>query len=950
MVKLVRSGLIASSLLCIALTWPATGQHAHDPGPIQSEHAAAFELVPYEAATHWAVHSGSWGDPATWDAGEVPTDGARVVVGHGVEVVLDYVNETVHRTIRIDGTLRFATDVDTSLSVDTLVVDMMGHLQIGTVDAPVAGGVNARLIIADTGPIDTAWDPNELSRGLISHGRVTIHGEAKASHLDLLAPVQRRDRHLLLAEAPLNWHPGDVLVLPGTHPRRDFDETLLVVDIDGNRVEVAGVGEEGGIDPRWRGLSNRHGLSGGVLPFVINVSRNVAIVSENVTHSDSYGINRRRGHVMFMHSGVSLTDARYVGVYGLGRTDKRTPLESPEVDMHGQRVPERGHNAVGRYAWHFHRGGPTNGPAVVQGLAIVDSPGLGLVNHSSNVEVTDSVAFNVVGSAWFTEAGNETGFFQRVAAVRMPGSGESVGSRSNAAGVVQEPDFGHAGHGFWLQGGGVSLHDVRVAGAGNAGIIFFTQALNETGLGPSRFDAALLDNPEISNGSSTVPVGVVPLFLERATVFGSVKGVETKFHQLSSRHQVPSIISQVTTAATGTALSINYTNQLHVENSVFLGNLRRPSGRALARNGVTRNITFDSLVVRGWYRGLDIPIRGTNRVLNGVFQNVQDIIISTTRDDDRLTLIDGDIEFLDVTEAQRTHRRRGVAPRHRIRLVTRFNPKFNDITRLFARDIIRLGTVMYEDKQLFYHAQAADFVPFQAASAADYVPTEFIDRTNAEMWRTYGLSIGDGIAPEDAFEDERIHALIGEPITYPPKVRMRSRKYTKSLSGYRLRYLVTFEDGTTERRRPSARIGLIPGWNILPVMEGGFLRSHLVFGDIVHPEFEPSPKLPMAVNPLDLRRGFRIVGQILDNSFGIRPFKRKFSGRVLTGLPILERADGSSYVELAFPVFDFARNRTNVVYALDLVEDEPLAHVKSRRRNRARPVARALHELLDLPE
>ena len=937
------------SLLALAAAPAALAQHEHDPGPIQHEHGAVFDLVPHSEATHHAMRSGSWADPGVWMNGEIPTDGARVVIAGGVEVLLDHVNLTFHKTIRVDGQLTFATDVDTGLRVDTMVVAPAGALQMGTADDPVQGGVTAKIIIADDGPIDINWDPNELSRGLICHGRATMHGEVKTPHARLSRPAKRRQKDLDLVGEPVNWSVGDLLVLPGNHSRRDYDETLVITRVQNNRVTVAGLDDNGEIDTDWRGLNHRHQLPNGMLPFVINISRNVVIESENVFHADDYGINRRRGHVMFMHSGSGRTDTRWVGAYGLGRTDKRTPLESPEFDEHGHRIPDRGFNTVGRYAWHFHRGGPAGPAAVVQGLAIVDSPGLGLVNHSSHVECSDSVAYNVVGSAFFTEAGDETGFFDNCAAVRMPGSGEGVEARRKTAGVVQEVDFGHSGHGFWLQGGGVVVRDALVAGSGNAAIIFFTVPLHEEGIGTARFDASLLA-PEIALGRDTIPVGSVPLHLDGAYVFACRSGIETKFHQLGSRHGVRSLIENATTVWAGSALTIPYTRNLTVADSSFVGNSsRRASGRAMRRNSVTKSIDFADLEVRYWFYGLDMPLRGHNRVINGGYQNIRDIYISTTRDDERLIEILGDVQFPDLSVAQRTHgrgSRQRTYDRHQVYLRTNFNPKFNDITRLFARDIIRLGTIKYQDKQLFYYAQAADYVPFPADSAASYVPSELIDLSNAEMWELYGMAIGDAVAPADAFEDSLIHALIGDPIEYAPKVRIRSRRYSNNLSSYRLVYDVYNDDGSRRERVRGQRAPIREGWNLFTFDVDYQLRTLMVFGDITPPGFILSDKVPGVINPLDLRRGFRIVGKITDNSFGSKKFKKLFRGSYLTKLPVLTREDGSEYVELKFFVQDFARNRTWVLFELGLDPNEPLDHVKKRKRNSARPVKKALLCLL----
>lgn len=460
-----------------------------------------------------------------------------------------------------------------------------------------------------------------------------------------------------------------------------------------------------------------------------------------------------------------------------------------------------------------------------------------------------------------------------------------------------------------------------------------------------------LDNPSIANGNTTVPVGIVPLELDGALIYGSRTGVETKFHQLNSSHDVRSVVTNVTTAKTSTAFSIQYTNQLTLSDSTFIGYKRRPGRRsAMRRNNVARSIIFDDLTVKWWGHGLSIPVNGHNIVRNGVYQNIRDINISTTRDDDRVIDIEGNVEFLDLTEKQLASYRRGPVRKYQIYLWTRFNPDMNDLTRLFARDIIRMRTMIYDDHQLFYHAQAADFIPFTAETAADYVPQAIVDLSNTELWNTYGLAIGDAIAPEDAFIDPVIHALISTPIVYAPKVRLGNRKYTNRLAQYKLQYYVYNDDGSRTRVRAPERIDLAEGWNFLTVTVEGFLRTFLVFGDIIPPTFVPNSNLERIVNPADLKRGFVVAGNIVDNSFGEKRFKKKFKGSTLTNLDIFTRTDGTNYIELAFTVKDFAGNSTPVIFELTLDDDEPLAHVKKRRKLAPRKASKALLHLLGFDE
>src|SRR4030095_12941186 len=112
-------------------------------------------------------------------------------------------------------------------------------------------------------------------------------------------------------------------------------------------------------------------------------------------------------------------------------------------------IARTGLNARGRYAVHFHRTGvePGDAAAIITDSAVVDSPGWGIVHHSSNVDVSDNVVFNALGAAYVTEAGDEIGTFDHNIAIHSRGSGQGIESRK------QVQDFGHQGDGVWLHGG-----------------------------------------------------------------------------------------------------------------------------------------------------------------------------------------------------------------------------------------------------------------------------------------------------------------------------------------------------------------------------------------------------------------------------------------------------------------------------------------------------------------
>ncbi|MBA3482405.1 MAG: hypothetical protein H0T51_11370, partial [Pirellulales bacterium] len=139
---------------------------------MQAESDRVFALVPLQTATHVTVATGNWSNPAIWRNGVVPSSGAKVVVSAGTTVQFDAFMNTAIHTLRIDGALSFSVDRNTQLKADTIVVYTTGKLHIGTEANPIRDGFTARILIADTGPINTTWDPYLLSRGLISRGEV----------------------------------------------------------------------------------------------------------------------------------------------------------------------------------------------------------------------------------------------------------------------------------------------------------------------------------------------------------------------------------------------------------------------------------------------------------------------------------------------------------------------------------------------------------------------------------------------------------------------------------------------------------------------------------------------------------------------------------------------------------------------------------------------------------
>lgn len=125
------------------------------------EHLAALALVPVTEATHVLT---------TGVMPSLPND-AKVYVPEGVTVTVDRAHAERIKWLRLNGTLRFARDVQTDFNCDTCIIDVTGWLDLGTLADPRTKPLT--WLFVDNGPVS---DPMQLSRGIVCHGRFDFGG------------------------------------------------------------------------------------------------------------------------------------------------------------------------------------------------------------------------------------------------------------------------------------------------------------------------------------------------------------------------------------------------------------------------------------------------------------------------------------------------------------------------------------------------------------------------------------------------------------------------------------------------------------------------------------------------------------------------------------------------------------------------------------------------------
>ena len=540
----------------VAAVRAAPEGHSHDHGSAMAdEHMAAMDLVPRDEATHIAIGNGDWDDPSNWHNGEVPGDNAKVLIPEGVHMTYDHVGDARLFTVRVDGALEFATDVDSQMIVDTMVVSPSGSLEIGTAHNPVDPNVNVDIIFANNGPIDTDWDPMLLSRGMIAHGKVEIYGTEKDSHDKVISDPMTGDTWVDMGETPQGWAVGDTIVIAGTeyegYPEWEAsagyippqDEIRIISHIEDGLIFFEEPLEYDHAAPR-----------DDLKTSVANYTRNVSFETEDPHLAEIY----ERGHVMFMHTDD--VDVRYAEFHELGRTDKsEDAMNASEFD-----TIEYDSNVKGRYAFHFHRSGvgDQDDPAMAVGNSVFGSPGWGFVHHESHAILDNNASYNTFGAGYVAESGNETGEWTDNIAIFAQGVAWQPPKFTSD---VDTFDMARGGDGFWFQGRMVTSSD-NVAASVNNGFVYFHR-------GGVQFDAETSDiEVALSYQDGLNPDDHPILEFSNNETFAARSGLHVVKANPNQGHDVHSVLDGFTAWNVEHGAELEYTSHYTLKDFDLIGN------------------------------------------------------------------------------------------------------------------------------------------------------------------------------------------------------------------------------------------------------------------------------------------------------------------------------------------------------------------------------------------
>jgi hypothetical protein len=346
-----------------------------------------------------SARGGPWSASWTWEGGKVPSEGDRVQVRDGHEVVYDVSSDRVIRSVHVAGALRFDPGCDTLLVVGLIKIQpgdvasedgfdcdahgprMAGHgprpsLEVGTADRPVAAGHTATIRLSYVAGMDRETCPAIVCCG----GRMDFHGAPMArTWVKLGRPARAGDASVTLDEEVPGWRVGDRIIVTATQrPRRERGTFRVGRGKDSmpifteERTIRAIVGPEVALD---RPLDLDHYAEGDFRGEVADLGRSVVV--------ESAAPDGVRGHTMY-HRGssgsISYAEFRHLGKEGI----------------------------KGKYSLHFHQVGDTMRGSSVVGASIWDSANRWITIHGTNyLVVRDCVGYKSVGHGFFLEDGTE---------------------------------------------------------------------------------------------------------------------------------------------------------------------------------------------------------------------------------------------------------------------------------------------------------------------------------------------------------------------------------------------------------------------------------------------------------------------------------------------------------------------------------------------------------------
>jgi hypothetical protein len=322
-----------------------------------------------EVSTSQTQCGGLWSANSTWSTNGMPQAGDFVQINAGCTVIYDLASSPNLAEINIEGSLVFALNKDTKLSVSLLIVEPTGKLEIGTLAQPLPPQFKARIDLVDM-PEQAHTHMHgqaNIAPALHTHGgTLTLVGAEKVNPWTKLSVDTAVGATTITVQLPItDWQAGHTVII-GT-------EEATIQSVSGLTITLTAP------------LVSSHKSQ----DVVAVLNRNIQIVSATPAG--------RRGHVMVAH-GFVVKDSDPLPV--LNNQVKAT--------IQGVQFAHLGRPEPGIYPIHFHRLGNGGKDVVFRGNSIHASQNLCVRVHTTNLmTVRDNVCYDAIGHGFALEDGTE---------------------------------------------------------------------------------------------------------------------------------------------------------------------------------------------------------------------------------------------------------------------------------------------------------------------------------------------------------------------------------------------------------------------------------------------------------------------------------------------------------------------------------------------------------------
>jgi hypothetical protein len=587
--------------------------------------------------------------------------------------------------------------------------------------------------------------------------------------------------------SPCNgWSIGDQLVFPGTGYGAVDDDLRTIQSISPDRLTIT-LSSPLAFDHKQATIDTVAGTlelvektsltAGWDRPaFVVNrgAKRSIEFISEN------QAVITQRGHLMIM--AMNDVVAQYCATRGYGRTDKSKTVTDPDGLGNGLANPRA------RYAWHFHRNGPSVSGmmAMLTGIFIDGTPGWGIVNHDSRVDCDFSAVYGYYGAGFAGEIGTETGCFCDCVAVRTTHPALASESLNDSRNVM---DFGHQGHGFWLQSSAILLE--RCLSTGSTGSAFAVDGQQFQFPGsptPTVFDTANLPAGYTYSRPTVAPL-YVPQLHHDLTSFGCSRGLGIWSLNLNASEVYPigrHLLHNIYSEGRYTGIFAGYSSGVDFEDvKVAATDKLYLQNNGLAHTGLNTGCGYRRWQICGFDVGMQAATFGTNvyesitiKALTGIYvrnpntaANYRSITASSVS---FLPLSTADLNAVIAATGNYTHSFFGrsfygigriVQPKEQrdwmlypdtagstcygMPTVDEFGKAVASGPFISGNRYFRPDSIYVDGKYLFFPEEHPDFAISQLLNV-DAVPSFLQSLTNAQMWAKHGLRMGGQILPDDA--------------------------------------------------------------------------------------------------------------------------------------------------------------------------------------------------------